>query len=841
MADFKIPTVGKAFPVFCQRIIPLTFDNSLSYLEFLGHMNAKLNEVICALNEEGVAIQELAQLVDSTLDSFKREIQELINANKAEIMQAIDDLRTDLQGEITDLQDDVLIIKDELRLVNSQITDIIRTKGNVSIFPEIEGSVDYTMQITTSNCDVYYKIPGSDIWHESATDTDLISWAAGETSESIGDKDFLFMFHGPEGYPEEQFIFPAGAVLTAEAAEAEGNAVKLYSRATIPGEDFNTGLILYADAEIVSSGGTSTATLTATQSVPDINCLYISNSFALAQLDPVTYTLSLTVPEIFGQLFNQETGNNVFPRIKINNTLAYDSVGRLGAVSALPAQLPDNLAYFGSTVTGTKDAYSLIFDTPCVIYENYSDGVTQNSWKQYQERTLRDFLPNYTGWLNPSTGTSKNLYVFFENIAFPAGFKFLTGADGIETGYTGVNFYNGTWIDFGHTDTIPTLSNIPSFVRLYKESLSIIGDATVKSRTAKDWSMTIATGRAKYVYIYGNAFFFRALRTTLENGYGQADTFYITTPSATYPITDEDGNILPLAIPVDDTLQAPQGVLGISDSFAQVVENIPAALASKQDIIDSTHKLSADLVDDTSATNKFATAAQLSQIATNTNAIAGKQDTIDSSHKLDADLVDDTSSTNKFATQAQLDQITLNETNISSNAADDYLAWTKGKNKLNFDINTARALNTSSVYTWSSNTCTVNGITFTFNADNTITATGTIADSQSNTILSLVSYIGVSGDVLSAQQSGNAYIYLRGGSTATASAPYSTWASGDVGVARTVAIVIASTETSAVNKTFYPMVCTAADWQKSQEYYPYAMSNVELTAAIQAIQAQLAN
>ena len=47
----------------------------------------------------------------------------------------------------------------------------------------------------------------------------------------------------------------------------------------------------------------------------------------------------------------------------------------------------------------------------------------------------------------------------------------------------------------------------------------------------------------------------------------------------------------------------------------------PAALAGYQPIIDSSHKLDADLVDDTTATHKFATAAQLSQIETNKNNI----------------------------------------------------------------------------------------------------------------------------------------------------------------------------------------------------------------------------
>ena len=48
----------------------------------------------------------------------------------------------------------------------------------------------------------------------------------------------------------------------------------------------------------------------------------------------------------------------------------------------------------------------------------------------------------------------------------------------------------------------------------------------------------------------------------------------------------------------------------------------PATLAGYQTLIDSSHKLSSDLVDDTGNTNKFATAAQLAQIETNKNNIS---------------------------------------------------------------------------------------------------------------------------------------------------------------------------------------------------------------------------
>lgn len=79
------------------------------------------------------------------------------------------------------------------------------------------------------------------------------------------------------------------------------------------------------------------------------------------------------------------------------------------------------------------------------------------------------------------------------------------------------------------------------------------------------------------------------------------------------------------------------------------------------------------------AVNSGIDSTKVEQIATNTTAIGNKQDVIDSSHMLSADLVDDSSSTNKFATAAQLAQIGTNENNILSKiGASDYASQNTG-------------------------------------------------------------------------------------------------------------------------------------------------------------------
>ena len=72
-------------------------------------------------------------------------------------------------------------------------------------------------------------------------------------------------------------------------------------------------------------------------------------------------------------------------------------------------------------------------------------------------------------------------------------------------------------------------------------------------------------------------------------------------------------------------------------------ENID--LSGKQDVIDSSHKLSSDLVDDTNKTNKFVTSTEKSTWN-------GKQDALSSSNKLSPSYIN-TSASNRFVTDTE--------------------------------------------------------------------------------------------------------------------------------------------------------------------------------------------
>ena len=241
----------------------------------------------------------------------------------------------------------------------------------------------------------------------------------------------------------------------------------------------------------------------------------------------------------------------------------------------------------------------------------------------------------------------------------------------------------------------------------------------------------------------------------------------------------------------------------------------PAALADYQPII-------SDLDTIRSGAAAGATAVQPA-------ALADYQPKIDSSHKLDADLVDDTSSANKFATAAQLSQIGINENNISFNANNGV--------KNSFNIKTVTNISSS---------LSISGDVVTMTTD----------DSRTNLRMMVQRYNDSTllSTVFLEEITTNGIIAIN----FTKDATFNTLAIGHNGSSvdgkfrTSVANLQNGTEYTLVinvlecmkNPHFqwgYIMICPKPLYDNDSSYQPYAMSNAELTAAIQALQAQLAN
>ena len=231
------------------------------------------------------------------------------------------------------------------------------------------------------------------------------------------------------------------------------------------------------------------------------------------------------------------------------------------------------------------------------------------------------------------------------------------------------------------------------------------------------------------------------------------------------------------------------------------------ALAGKQDVI-------SDLSTIRSGAAAGATAVQPATLA-------GYQTLIDSSHKLSSDLIDDEGHTNKFATAAQLTQIETNKTNISS-----IESRTGTKNYFNFYGATINPFST---------TVTNNG-----DGSFTVKYNGTLSSITTPYIyinLSAGQYV-LSG--CPSGGSGDTYSMDLRTSTGQGIENSTDYGSGSNAVTVTggdyrLAFRFANGYTfPADGVTFKPMICTPEQWAITHDYQPYVWTNKELTAWILA-------
>lgn len=73
----------------CQKILPLVYDDSLSYLEYLGKLTGKMNEIIDNINDEfkTVILQEINKIFnDIMIGAIYNEDEETIYLKRETIV-----------------------------------------------------------------------------------------------------------------------------------------------------------------------------------------------------------------------------------------------------------------------------------------------------------------------------------------------------------------------------------------------------------------------------------------------------------------------------------------------------------------------------------------------------------------------------------------------------------------------------------------------------------------------------------------------------------------------------------------------------------------------------------
>lgn len=101
------------FRFWCQKVLPLIYDDSLSYLEVLCKVTAKLNELIKSDNQQGDAIQELQTAVQELIES---------ESTVEEDIASLKDRMTGAEGDIEHINTVIGGINDALEAMYQRVT-----------------------------------------------------------------------------------------------------------------------------------------------------------------------------------------------------------------------------------------------------------------------------------------------------------------------------------------------------------------------------------------------------------------------------------------------------------------------------------------------------------------------------------------------------------------------------------------------------------------------------------------------------------------------------------------------------------------------------------------------
>lgn len=125
---------------WCQKVIPLVFDDSLSYYEAICKFMQKLNEVISALNNNAECIDELQgkyiilqrnfDALEVKWEEFKTYIENEFNTFKTEITTRQDNFETTINNEFTTFKNYVENYLDNIDVqsyVNVKIDELIES------------------------------------------------------------------------------------------------------------------------------------------------------------------------------------------------------------------------------------------------------------------------------------------------------------------------------------------------------------------------------------------------------------------------------------------------------------------------------------------------------------------------------------------------------------------------------------------------------------------------------------------------------------------------------------------------------------------------------------------
>lgn len=119
--------LAKIGSICCQKIIPLVFDQSYSYYEQLCAFATKLNEIICAVNEQNLTIADFENRINTAFQQYKSEMNLAFADFQIEVNQKIDEFTTEIRDEWRIYRETLNLEFTELKNANQQFKTDMQT------------------------------------------------------------------------------------------------------------------------------------------------------------------------------------------------------------------------------------------------------------------------------------------------------------------------------------------------------------------------------------------------------------------------------------------------------------------------------------------------------------------------------------------------------------------------------------------------------------------------------------------------------------------------------------------------------------------------------------------
>lgn len=94
-----VPQFLPKVKTYCAKVLPMVFDNSISYYETVCHLIHKVNECIEALNAQNLNIIEFTHMVSVEIEKFEKFIDNYINDLESTFRKEWEDFKTELNTD----------------------------------------------------------------------------------------------------------------------------------------------------------------------------------------------------------------------------------------------------------------------------------------------------------------------------------------------------------------------------------------------------------------------------------------------------------------------------------------------------------------------------------------------------------------------------------------------------------------------------------------------------------------------------------------------------------------------------------------------------------------------